>query len=80
MVKHLSMTEPIATQIAAAFTRWRCKSRVQRYPDVPRVASNGDGKALNGDGKPVKGDEEALNFTEEALKGDGKALKDEEKI
>ena len=26
LVKHLSMSEPVATQIAGAFTRWCCKS------------------------------------------------------
>ena len=34
------MSEPVATQIAAAFTRWLGKSRwVQRYPRVQRVVS-----------------------------------------
>ena len=41
LVKHLPMSKPIATQIAAAFTRWRCKSRgTPGYPGVQRVASH----------------------------------------
>ena len=27
LVKHLSMLEPVSMQIAATFTKWRCKSR-----------------------------------------------------